>query len=89
MYSREGLLDFANEDYVVSFIWAGPNLSYYPPAIIFILEHLSTGDKLQRLSLGPIYLLPQSDMSLLCRSFIGLHMVCPWDHVSEGAAPSA
>ena len=42
-----------------SFIWAGLSLSYYPPAIIFILEYLSTGDKLQLFSLGSIYLLPQ------------------------------
>ena len=56
MHSWEGLLDFENEKYVVSFIWAGLSLSYYP-VIIFILEYLSTGDKLQLLSLGPIYLL--------------------------------
>ena len=30
-----------------------------PLAVIFVLEYLSTGDKLQLLSLGPICLLPQ------------------------------
>ena len=30
-------------------------------AIIFILEYLSTGERLELLSLGPIYLLPQED----------------------------
>ena len=30
-----------------------------PPAIVFILECLSTGNQLQLITLGPIYLLPQ------------------------------
>ena len=61
-----GLLDLKNEKYVVS-------LAFYPnrtqlllaPAIIFILKYLSTGDRFQLLSLGPIYLLPQGDSGLL------------------------
>lgn len=36
------------------FIWAGPRLLYYLV--------LSTRDELQRLSLGPIYLLPQGHL---------------------------
>lgn len=36
------------------FIWAGPRLLYYLA--------LSTRDELQRLSLGPIYLLPQGHL---------------------------
>ena len=39
----------------LSFIWAGLILSNYPS----IMEYLSTGDKLQLLSLGPMYLLRQ------------------------------
>lgn len=31
------------------------------PATVFILKYLSTGDKIQLHSLGPIYLLPQKD----------------------------
>ena len=54
---REGLLDLESEECVVSLslIWAAPLLL----AVIFVLEYLSTGDKLQLLSLGPISLLPQ------------------------------
>ena len=59
MYSWEGLLDLENEKYVVTI--SGLSLSYYPPAIIFILDYLSTGDKLQLLNLRPIYLLPQKE----------------------------
>ena len=36
-----------------------PALIFMAPAIVFILEYLSTGDSLQLLSLGPVYLLPQ------------------------------
>ena len=39
----------------LSFIWAGLSLFYY-----ILSQCLSTGDKLQLLSLGPIYLLPQN-----------------------------
>ena len=39
----------------LSFIWAGLSLSYYISS-----QCLSTGDKLQLLSLGAIYLLPQN-----------------------------
>ena len=56
MYSWEGLLDLENEKYVVSVFYLGGLSSSLPPAI---LEYLSTGDKLQLVSLGPIYLLPQ------------------------------
>ena len=53
MCSWEGLLDLENEEYVVSCLGTAQLL------LLFILEYLSTGDKLQLLSLGPIYLLPQ------------------------------
>jgi len=36
-----------------SFLWAGLSLSYYPPAIIFILEYLSTGTNCSCLAGGP------------------------------------
>ena len=50
------------------------------PAIIFILEFLSTGDRLQLLSLGPIYLLPHeiktsADLVFPKSSFLGLQIV--------------
>ena len=54
MCSREGLLDLTNEKYVVSYLGRAQLL------LLFILEFLSSGDKLQLLSLGPIYLLPQN-----------------------------
>ena len=57
MYSLEGLLDLENEKYVVSVFYLGRP---QPLLLYFISECLSTGDKLQLLSLGPIYLLPQN-----------------------------
>ena len=56
MRSWEGLLDLENRKYVVSLSFVGAGLSSS-----FTLEYLSTGGKLQLLSLGPIYLLPQDD----------------------------
>ena len=61
--SREGLLDFKNEKYVVSYLLSGqgPASSLNRPAVD-ILEFLFTGNELQLLTLGgPIYLLPQYD----------------------------
>ena len=52
MRSQEGLLDLKNEIHVVSCL--GRAWLLLPPVI---LEDLSTGDELQLLSLGPIYLL--------------------------------
>ena len=43
MCSREGLLDFKNEEYVVFSLLSGQGSAFLPPAI---LEYLSTGDKL-------------------------------------------
>ena len=62
MNSWKDLFDLKNEKYVVSlsFIWAGLRSS--ASAIIFILEYVSTGDRLQLLSLGPIYLVSQKEM---------------------------
>ena len=51
MCNQEGLLDLENQKDVVSYLGRAPLL------LLFILEYLSTGDKLQLLSLGPIYLL--------------------------------
>ena len=53
MCSREGLLDLENEKHVVSYLGRAQLL------LLFILEYLPTGDKLQLFHLGPIYLLPQ------------------------------
>ena len=63
MYSQEGLLDLEDEKYVVSLslIWAGLSSSLTPA----ILEYLSTGDRLQWLSLRPMYLLPQNFFCLV------------------------
>ena len=60
MGSQGDFLDFENEGYVVFYLLSGqgPASSLDCPAID-ILEPLSTGNKLQMLSLGPIYLLPQ------------------------------
>ena len=57
-----GVSELKKEKYVVSlsFIWAGLRSS--ASAIIFILEYVSTGDRLQLLSLGPIYLVSQKEM---------------------------
>ena len=52
MCSQEGLLDLENEEYMVSYLGRAQLL------LLFILEYLFTGDRLQLLSLGPIYLLP-------------------------------
>ena len=56
MCIQGGLLDFENEEYVVSLslIWAGLSFSLVPA----ILESLSAGYELQLLSLEPIFLLP-------------------------------
>ena len=43
----------------LSFIWAGFNSSL----AFTVLQYLSTGDNLQLLRLGPIYYLPQSNLS--------------------------
>ena len=56
MCSQEGLHDFQNEKYMVSYLGRAQLL--LPPAIVF-LEYLSREDKLQLGSLGPICLLPQ------------------------------
>lgn len=40
------------------------SLFYYPLAIIIVLEYLSTGNKLQLLSLGFTYLLPHQSVRL-------------------------
>ena len=55
--SWEGFLDFENEKYVASYLLSGQGLasSLDCPAV---LEFLSTGNELQLLNLGPIYLLP-------------------------------
>ena len=45
--------------YSLSFIWARLSLWCNPLAIIFILKYLFTGETLQLLNLGPIYLLTQ------------------------------
>ena len=50
MYSREGFLDLENEKYVIS-------VGRAQLLLLFILEYLSSGNKL--LSLGPVCLLPQ------------------------------
>ena len=55
MCSQEGLLDLENETYVVYYLRRAQLL--FPPAI---LEDLSTGDELQLLRLGLIYLLPHN-----------------------------
>ena len=59
-HSWQGLLDVENEEYVVSlfFAWAGLS-SFLPLLLYFVLEYMFTGDKVQLLCLGPIYLLPQ------------------------------
>ena len=56
MCSWEDLLDFENEEYVISYLGRAQLLA---PAIIFTLENLCTGHKLQLLSLWHVYLLPQ------------------------------
>ena len=53
MHSQESLLDLENEKYVMSY------LDRAQFCLLFILEHLSTGDKLQLLIQERIYLLPQ------------------------------
>ena len=72
MWSQEGLLDLENEEYVVFISYLCPVCSVSAPlrqdrtqllcapALLFILEYLSTGDRLQLRSRGPIYLLPQN-----------------------------
>ena len=64
MCSRGGLLDFGNEEYVVSYLLSGqgPASSLDCPTID-IVEFLSTGNELKLLTLGPIYLLPQGDLT--------------------------
>ena len=59
MCSWEGLLDFENEEYVFFYLLSGqgPASSLTPG----ILEYLSTGEKLQLFTLGPIYPLPHRD----------------------------
>ena len=64
MCSPGGLLDFENEEYVVFYLLSGqgPASSLDCP-VIDILEFLSTGNELQLLTLGPIYLLPQNHLT--------------------------
>ena len=57
--SQEGL-DLKNEEYVVFISYLGRAALF--PFLLF-LESLSTGEKLQLFSLGPIYLLPQEDQN--------------------------
>ena len=60
MCSWEGLLDLKNEKHVVSLSFLSGQGSAPPRSCYYlILECLPTGDRLQLLSLGPIYLLPQ------------------------------
>ena len=54
-------LDLENKEYVVFYLLSGQGLSSFNYPTVFILEYQSTGVKLQLFSLGPIYLLPQSD----------------------------
>ena len=55
LYSPEGLLDFESEKDLVSIFY----LCRAQLLLFFILEYLSTGDRLQLFRLGPIYILPQ------------------------------
>ena len=50
MCSREGLLDLENEEFVLFYLLSGQG-----PA-----SSLSTGEKLQMLTLGPIYFRPHN-----------------------------
>ena len=59
MCSWEGFLDLKNEEYVVSYLFPDRAQLLRPPAIIFILECLSTGDRLQLLHAGLLCLRPQ------------------------------
>ena len=52
MCSQEGLHDFQNEEYMVSYLGIAQLLLLL--AFVFILEYLSIGHKLQLLILGPI-----------------------------------
>jgi len=55
-------LDLENKEYVVFYLLSGQGLSSsFNYLTVFILEYQSTEVKLQLFSLGPIYLLPQSD----------------------------
>ena len=54
MCSLGGLLDLKTEKCVVSFFFPERTQILLAPAIIFILEYLLTGDRLQLLSLGLI-----------------------------------
>ena len=57
MCSREGLLDFKNEEYVVSYPLSGQGSA--SSLALAVMEFLSPGNELELLTLGPIYLLPQ------------------------------
>lgn len=47
-----------------------------PPAIVFILECLSTGNQLHLTSLGPIYLLPPRKVYLPGAEIFFSHLCC-------------
>ena len=59
MCSLGELTDFKNEKPLMSVFHLSRTQLLLTPAIIFIMKHLSTGDRFQLLSLSPVYLLPQ------------------------------
>lgn len=62
MCSLEVLLDLENGLFIS---YLGSTQLLLPPAVVFMLEYLSTAGKLQLLTLGPLYLLPHLHLVVL------------------------
>lgn len=67
MYSWECLLDLENEKYEVFHLGRAQ--------LLLILEYLSTGDELQLLSLGSVYLLPHFGMHVFLTDLWTAHWI--------------